>query len=106
MNICRSILHAPFDDLYAKVFRVKFCVDEARSSGWTLRFRTVGEEGSPPQAWFFYIALVLFPLWWVGAFWRVLKTRVVEGTDTEKAMPLDDPQIDFGMCVFFDFLAV
>ena len=48
------------------------------------------------QAWLFYIALVLFPLWWVGAFWRVPKTRVVGGTDTEKAVPLDDPQIEFG----------
>ena len=65
-------------------------------TGWTLRFRTTEEEGSPLQAWLFYIALVLFPLWWVGAFWRVPKTRVVGGTDTEKAVPLDDPQIEFG----------
>jgi len=39
---------------------------------------------------------VLFPLWWVGAVWRVPQTRTVGGTDTEKAVPLDDPQIEFG----------
>ena len=48
------------------------------------------------HAWMFYIAFVLFPLWWVAAFWRVPQTRVVGGTDTEKAVPLDDPQIEFG----------
>jgi len=64
-------------------------------TGWALRFRTTEEEGSPVHAWMFYIALVFFPLWWVAAFWRVPKTRVVGGTDTEKAVPLDDPQIEF-----------
>jgi hypothetical protein len=48
----------------------------------------------------FYIALVLFPLWWIAAVWRVPKTRVVGGTDTEKAVPLDDPQIEFGEFIF------
>ena len=65
-------------------------------TGWALRFRTSEEEGSPVHAWMFYIALVLFPLWWIAALWRVPKTRVVGGTDTEKAVPLDDPQIEFG----------
>jgi hypothetical protein len=65
-------------------------------TGWALRFRTSEEEGSPVQAWMFYVALVLFPLWWIAAFWRVPETRVVGGTDTEKAVPLDDPQIEFG----------
>ncbi|KAN0127969.1 hypothetical protein V8E53_014223 [Lactarius tabidus] len=45
-------------------------------TGLTLRFRTSEEEGSPAQAWMFYIALVLFPLWWIAAVWRVPKTRV------------------------------
>jgi hypothetical protein len=44
----------------------------------------------------FYIALVLFPLWWIAAVWRMSKTPVVGGTDPEKAVPLDDPQIEFG----------
>ena len=61
-----------------------------------LRFRTSEEEGSPVHAWTFYIALVLFPLWWIAALWRVPKTRVVGGTDTEKVVPLSDPQIEFG----------
>jgi len=66
------------------------------TTGWALRTRTVDEAGSPVQAWLFYLALVLFPLWWVGAVWRVPQTRTVGGTDTEKAVPLDDPQIEFG----------
>ena len=69
-------------------------------TGWALRFCTSEEEGSPIQAWMFYIALVLFPLWWIAACWRVPKTRVVGGTDTEKAVPLDDPQIEFGALRF------
>ena len=71
-------------------------------TGWALRFRTSEEEGSPVHAWMFYIALVLFPLWWIAALWRVPKTRVVGGTDTEKAVPLDDPQVEFGAlrCAF------
>ena len=74
-------------------------------TGWALRFRTSEEEGSPIQAWMFYIALVLFPLWWIAACWRVPKTRVVGGTDTEKAVPLDDPQIEFGeLCLAFVYV--
>lgn len=64
-------------------------------TGWALRFRTVEEDGSPVHAWLFYLGLVLFPLWWIAAVWRVPQTRVVGGTDTEKAVPLDDPQIEF-----------
>ena len=67
-------------------------------TSWALRLRTAEEEGSPVHAWLFYLALVIFPLWWVGAVWRVPQTRVVGGTDTEKAVPLDDPQIEFGAC--------
>ncbi|KAH9953192.1 hypothetical protein BC827DRAFT_1159384 [Russula dissimulans] len=65
------------------------------STRWALRLSTTDEVGSPVQAWLFYLALVLFPLWWVGAVWRVPQTRTVGGTDTEKAVPLDDPQIEF-----------
>jgi len=64
-------------------------------TGWALRFRTAEEDGSPVQAWLFYFALVPFPLWFVGAVWRVPHTRVVGGTDNEKAVPLDDPQVEF-----------
>jgi hypothetical protein len=69
-------------------------------TAWALRFRTPEEDGSPVHAWLFYFALVVFPLWWVGALWRVPQTRVVGGTDTEKAVPLDDPQIEFGAFAF------
>lgn len=53
------------------------------------------------QAWLFYFALVPFPLWFVGAVWRVPHTRVVGGTDNEKAVPLDDPQVEFGASFVF-----
>jgi len=73
-------------------------------TGWALRFRTAEEDGSPVQAWLFYFALVPFPLWFVGAVWRVPQTRVVGGTDNEKAVPLDDPQVEFGASFVFVFL--
>jgi hypothetical protein len=73
-------------------------------TGWALRFRTAEEDGSPVQAWLFYFALVPFPLWFVGAVWRVPHTRVVGGTDNEKAVPLDDPQVEFGASFVFVFL--
>ncbi|KAH9035880.1 hypothetical protein EDB85DRAFT_2143376 [Lactarius pseudohatsudake] len=59
-------------------------------TGWRLRFRATEGEGSPAQAWLFYFALVLFPLWWVGAVWGVPTTRVVVG-----GAPPDDSQIAF-----------
>ncbi|KAI0265564.1 hypothetical protein BC834DRAFT_824643 [Gloeopeniophorella convolvens] len=64
------------------------------TTGWALRLRSPEQEGAPVHAWLFYVAFVLFPLWWVGAVWRVPRTRHVGGTDTEKAVPLDDPQIE------------
>jgi hypothetical protein len=66
---------------------------------WALRFRTVEDGSSPVHAWLFELAYVLFPLWWLGAVWRVPETRLVGGTDTEKAVPLDDLQIEFGACL-------
>jgi hypothetical protein len=70
-------------------------------TSWALRFRTTEEDGSPVHAWLFYFGLVPFPLWWIGAVWRVPQTRVVGGSDTEKAVPLDDPQIEFGALLSF-----
>jgi len=61
---------------------------------WSLRFRSQEEDGSPIHAWFFFIGLVLFPLWWLTSFLPIPKTREVGGTDTEKAVTLDDPQIE------------
>ncbi|KAI0049421.1 hypothetical protein FA95DRAFT_876043 [Auriscalpium vulgare] len=66
-------------------------------TGWALRFRAEDEEGSPRHAWLFYVAFVLFPLWWVASFLPTPKTRRV-GTDAEKAVTLDDPQVEFGAC--------
>ena len=64
---------------------------------WGLRFDAPDEEGSPIHAWFFFVGFILFPLWWVAAFLPIPKTRRVGGTDTEKAVTLDDPQVEHGM---------
>lgn len=34
------------------------------------------EEGSPVQAWMFFLGFLVFPVWWVGGWvWRVPRTR-------------------------------
>ncbi|KAH9932730.1 uncharacterized protein BXZ73DRAFT_46799 [Epithele typhae] len=65
-----------------------------QATGWTLRFNSREEQGSPLHAWAFFIGFVLFPLWWIASFWRIPQTRRVGGTDTEKAVTLDDPQVE------------
>jgi len=65
-----------------------------RDTGWSLRFKDEDEAGSPIQAWFFFIGFVLFPLWWAASVTRTPKTRRVGGSDTEKAVTLDDPQVE------------
>jgi len=65
-----------------------------RDTGWTLRFKDDDEAGSPIHAWFFFLGFVLFPLWWAASVMNIPKTRHVGGSDTEKAVPLDDPQIE------------
>ncbi|EIW52420.1 uncharacterized protein TRAVEDRAFT_40715 [Trametes versicolor FP-101664 SS1] len=61
---------------------------------WSLELRNPDQEGSPVHAWFFFIGFVLFPLWYVASFWRIPQTRQVGGSDTEKAVTLDDPQVE------------
>ena len=58
---------------------------------WTLRRESADEAGSPLHAWAFFVGFVLFPLWWIASVWRIPQTRHVGGTDTEKAVTLDDP---------------
>lgn len=65
---------------------------------WSLELRNPDQEGSPVHAWFFFIGFVLFPLWYVASFWRIPQTRQVGGSDTEKAVTLDDPQVEHGEC--------
>ena len=67
-------------------------VDESRWAwkGWVER------GGSPLHAWLFFIAFVLFPLWWAAAFISVKRTRRLGGTDVEKGVVLDDPQLEHG----------
>ncbi|KAL6304440.1 hypothetical protein BKA93DRAFT_733135 [Sparassis latifolia] len=61
---------------------------------WALRFRSQDEEGSPLQAWCFFIGFILFPLWWIASFSPIPKTREVGGTDSEKAVTIDNPQVE------------
>ncbi|KAL0960956.1 hypothetical protein HGRIS_005956 [Hohenbuehelia grisea] len=64
---------------------------------WSLRFASPSEpgSGSPAHAWMFFIGFILFPLWWFAAFWRIPRTRHVGGNEVEKAVTLDDPQVEF-----------
>lgn len=63
---------------------------------WSLRFRTEDEDGSPIHAWFFFLGFILFPLWWLASVWRIPQTRSVGGSEVEKAVTLDDPQVEHG----------
>lgn len=58
--------------------------------GWVER------GGSPLHAWIFFIGFILFPLWWAAAFIPVRQTRRLGGTDAEKGVILDDPQLEHG----------
>ncbi|KAF9533297.1 hypothetical protein CPB83DRAFT_758454 [Crepidotus variabilis] len=79
-----------------------------QNTPWTLSFPTqvqpgesrwsfdawVARGGSPLHAWFFFVGFVLFPLWWVAAIVAVPRTRRLGGTDAEKGVILDDPQVE------------
>ncbi|KAH8114790.1 hypothetical protein DFH11DRAFT_1508518 [Phellopilus nigrolimitatus] len=64
-----------------------------RDVGWSLRFRSPDDVGSPLQAWSFWFGFLFPLLWWIASLWRLPKTRMV-GTDTEKAITVDDPHIE------------
>ncbi|KAF7367289.1 WD-REPEATS-REGION domain-containing protein [Mycena sanguinolenta] len=51
--------------------------------------------GSPLHAWLFFLGFVLFPVWWVAAFLRVLRTRRIGKEAQEAQVVLDDPQLEF-----------
>ena len=63
-------------------------------TGWGLDFGDEYEGGSPIHAWFFFLGFVLFPLWWIASVWRVQETRRLSGGDQEKAVWVDDPQVE------------
>jgi hypothetical protein len=65
-----------------------------QETGWGLRFKEGDDAGSPVHAWLFYVGFILFPLWWAASFIRTPTTRHVGGSDTEKAVTLDDPQVE------------
>lgn len=65
-------------------------------TGWGLEFGDEYEMGSPVHAWAFFVGFVLFPVWWGAAVWRIPETRRLSGGDQEKAVWVDDPQIEQG----------
>lgn len=73
-----------------------------QTTPWSLAFPSSGDGlwvergGSPLHAWLFFIGFVIFPTWWVAAFVGIPKTRRLGGTDIEKSVVLDDPQVEFG----------
>jgi hypothetical protein len=71
---------------------------KVQGTGWALSFKDADNEenGSPVQAWCFFLGFIIFPIWWVASFLKVPKTRTVGGTDVEKAVVVDDPQVEHG----------
>jgi hypothetical protein len=69
-------------------------------SRWALQ-NWVARGGSPRHAWLFFIGFIIFPLWLVGAFLSIPRTRRIGGTDAEKGVVLDDPQVEYGMSFFY-----
>ncbi|EPT00276.1 hypothetical protein FOMPIDRAFT_1123076 [Fomitopsis schrenkii] len=61
---------------------------------WALHMHSEDEDASPLHAWAFFAGFILFPLWWLAAFWPIPRTRRVGDTDAEKAVTLDDPQVE------------
>ena len=77
-----------------------------QSTSWGLRLRTEVEDGSPIHAWFFFLGFIFFPLWWFASVWRIPQTRSVGGSEVEKAVTLDDPQVEHGQLASFTFSIV
>lgn len=73
---------------------------------WALHLRSEDEDASPLHAWAFFAGFILFPLWWLAAFWPIPRTRRVGDTDAEKAVTLDDPQVEHGAWLGSGLLAV
>ncbi|CCM03740.1 uncharacterized protein FIBRA_05886 [Fibroporia radiculosa] len=64
---------------------------------WIPHLKSEEEEASPLHAWCFFIGFILFPVWWIVSFCPIPQTRQVGGSDTEKAVTLDDPQVEHGV---------
>lgn len=78
---------------------------QAGESRWALH-GWVGRGGSPLHAWLFFFGFVCFPLWWAAAFIPIPKTRRLGGTDAEKGVILDDPQVEHGLSSFISFIGI
>ncbi|KAJ7748506.1 hypothetical protein DFH07DRAFT_888867 [Mycena maculata] len=63
------------------------------AAGWWRHWTEAG--GSPLHAWLFFLGFVLFPVWWVASFLRVLRTRRLGKGNADAQVVLDDPQLEF-----------
>jgi len=54
----------------------------------------VERGGSPLHAWLFFVGFVMFPLWSAASFTGIPKTRRLGGSEQEKGVVLDDPQVE------------
>ncbi|KAH7885206.1 hypothetical protein F5I97DRAFT_1811287 [Phlebopus sp. FC_14] len=61
---------------------------------WGLRFATEDEPGSPLPSFCFFVGFVLFPIWWIAALLPIPRTRMAGDAAVEKAVTIDDPQIE------------
>jgi hypothetical protein len=92
-SVSRSLNNAYHMRDPRKLPKVKF-------TPWSLKFRTEEEDGSPVHAWVFFIGFIVFPMWWVASVWNIPTTRQVGVEDMEKAVTLDDPQVEHGWCFY------
>jgi len=65
-----------------------------KPTSWGLHLRSQNEERSPIHAWLFFLGFLVFPLWWAASLAPLPQTRKVGGTDVEKALVVDDPQVE------------
>jgi hypothetical protein len=77
-----------------------------QTTTWSLSLPSSGSGswlergGSPLHAWLFFIGFLIFPIWWVAVFVGIPRTRRLGGNEVEKGVVLDDPQVEFGECLF------
>ena len=67
-----------------------------RPTSWALHLKSEDEDASPFHAWCFFIGFIIFPIWWFASFAPIPRTRRVGGNDPEKAVTIDDPQVEHG----------
>jgi len=42
------------------------------------------------------LGFIIFPLWWIALVWRIPQTGSAGGSEVEKAVTFDSPQVEHG----------